>query len=116
VRGQYRPTFRAEVSGSVFRQGLRFHDFGVPGIPTLIIHLAAITEIKKTIEDPRLCFEVNCFGNLNMLELARRKNVKRIIVASSANVFGAPKSNPVTEESPFDPRVPNDYSKAVWKV
>ncbi len=78
-----------------------------------MIHLAAITEIKKTIEDPRLCFEVNCFGTLNMLELALKKDVTRIICASSANVFGAPKSNPVTEESPFDPRVPYDYSKVV---
>ena len=78
-----------------------------------IIHLAAITELKKTIEDPRLCFEVNCFGTLNMLELARKKNVSRIVCASSANVFGAPRSNPVTEESPFDPRVPYDYSKVV---
>jgi nucleoside-diphosphate-sugar epimerase len=78
-----------------------------------IIHLAAITELKKTIEDPRTCFEVNCFGTLNMLELAHRKNVSRIICASSANVFGAPKTNPVTEEAPFDPRVPYDYSKVV---
>ncbi len=78
-----------------------------------IIHLAAITEIKKTIEDPALCFEVNCIGTLNMLELAKRKGVSRIIVASSANVFGAPKANPVAEDSPFDPRVPYDYSKVV---
>ncbi|HKT21133.1 MAG TPA: GDP-mannose 4,6-dehydratase, partial [Nitrososphaerales archaeon] len=55
----------------------------------------------------------NCFGTLNMLELARKKGVSRIIVASSANVFGAPKANPVTEDSPFDPRVPYDYSKVV---
>lgn len=78
-----------------------------------IIHLAAITEIKKTIEDPRLCFEVNGFGTLNMLELAKRKGVSRIIVASSANVFGAPKANPLSEDSPFDPRVPYDYSKVI---
>ena len=78
-----------------------------------IIHLAAITELRKTIENPSLCFEVNCFGTLNMLELAHRKHASRIIVASSANVFGAPKSNPVSEESPFDPRVPYDYSKVV---
>lgn len=78
-----------------------------------IIHMAAITEIKKTIEDPKLCFDVNCFGTLNMLELAHRKKVSRIICTSSANVYGAPKSNPVTEESPFDPRVPYDYSKVI---
>ncbi len=78
-----------------------------------VIHLAAITEIKKTIEDPRLCFDVNCFGTLNVLELAKRKNVSRVIVTSSANVYGAPRKNPVGEDAPFDPRVPYDYSKVV---
>ncbi|MDG6900634.1 MAG: NAD(P)-dependent oxidoreductase [Nitrososphaerota archaeon] len=78
-----------------------------------VVHLAAITEIKKTIENPKLCFEVNCFGTLNMLELALKKNAKRFLFASSANVFGAPKKNPVKEDSPFEPRVPYDYSKVV---
>jgi nucleoside-diphosphate-sugar epimerase len=78
-----------------------------------IIHLAAITELKKTIEDPRLCFEVNCFGTLNMLELAKNKGVSRIVFSSSANVFGAPKANPVTEDAPFSPRLPYDYSKVI---
>jgi nucleoside-diphosphate-sugar epimerase len=78
-----------------------------------IIHMAAITEIKKTVEDPRLCFEVNCMGTANMLELAHRKKVTRILCTSSANVYGAPRKNPVTEETPFDPRVPYDYSKVI---
>ncbi len=78
-----------------------------------IVHMAAITEIKRTVEDPKLCFEVNCFGTLNMLELALRKGVTRILCTSSANVYGAPKSNPVSEDAPFDPRVPYDYSKVV---
>jgi nucleoside-diphosphate-sugar epimerase len=78
-----------------------------------IVHMAAITEIRKTVEDPKLCFEVNCFGSLNMLELAHQKKVRRILCTSSANVYGAPKKNPVTEDSPFDPRVPYDYSKVV---
>ena len=78
-----------------------------------IIHMAAITEIKKTVDDPKLCFEVNCFGSLNMLELALRKRVTRILATSSANVYGAPKKNPVAEDAPFDPRVPYDYSKVV---
>jgi UDP-glucose 4-epimerase len=78
-----------------------------------IVHMAAVTEIKRTIEDPRLCFEVNCFGTLNILELALRKKVSRMVCTSSANVYGAPKVNPVTEETPFDPRVPYDYSKVI---
>jgi nucleoside-diphosphate-sugar epimerase len=78
-----------------------------------IIHMAAITEIRKTVEDPKQCFEVNCMGTANMLELAYRKKVKRILCTSSANVYGAPKKNPVPEDAPFDPRVPYDYSKVI---
>ena len=101
-----------EVSGNLLDRDFVFKALASQDFDA-IVHLAAITEIKKTIEDPRLTFEVNDFGTLNMLELARVKRVSRIIVASSANVFGAPKSNPVTEDSPFDPRVPYDYSKVV---
>ncbi|MDG6910755.1 MAG: GDP-mannose 4,6-dehydratase [Nitrososphaerota archaeon] len=101
-----------EVSGDLLDDRFVFSTLASQDFDA-IVHLAAITEIRKTIEDPGLCFRVNCVGTLNMLELAKRKGVKRIVVASSANVFGAPKTNPVTEESPFDPRVPYDYSKVV---
>jgi nucleoside-diphosphate-sugar epimerase len=76
-----------------------------------VVHLAGIADLKKTIDDPYLCYEVNCLGTMNMLELALKKNVKRFIFPSSANVYGAPRKNPVTEEARFEPRVPYDYSK-----
>ncbi len=78
-----------------------------------IVHLAGIADLKKTMADPYSCFQVNCFGTLNALELASKKGVKRFHYASSANVYGAPKKNPVTEDFPMDPRVPYDYSKVV---
>jgi nucleoside-diphosphate-sugar epimerase len=78
-----------------------------------IVHLAGIADIKKTIEDPYSCYQVNSFGTLNTLELAVKKGVKRFLYASSANVYGAPKKNPVTEEHAMDPRVPYDYSKVI---
>lgn len=78
-----------------------------------IVHLAGIADIKKTIEDPYTCYQVNSFGTLNALELAAKKGVARFVYASSANVYGAPKKNPVTEEHAMDPRVPYDYSKVV---
>jgi len=101
-----------DVSGDLLDKGFVFERLASLDFDA-IIHMAAITEIRKTVEDPKLCFEVNCFGSLYMLELALRKNVKRIICTSSANVYGAPRKNPVTEDTPFDPRVPYDYSKVV---
>ena len=110
-------TIPTDVSGWDVSGNLLDRDFVFGRLAHLdfdaIVHMAAITEIKKTVEDPRLCFEVNCFGSLNMLDLALRKKVNRILLTSSANVYGAPKENPVTEDSPFDPRLPYDYSKVV---
>jgi nucleoside-diphosphate-sugar epimerase len=101
-----------DTSGNVLDKDFVFTSLGSLDFDA-VVHLAALTDIKKTNDDPGLCFEVNCVGTLNMLELALRKNVNRILIASSANVFGAPRANPVTEDSPIDPRLPYDYSKVV---
>jgi nucleoside-diphosphate-sugar epimerase len=110
-------TIPTDLSGCEISGNLLDKDFVFGRLASIdfdaIVHMAAITEIKKTVEDPKLTFEVNCMGSLNMLELAHRKKVSRILCTSSANVYGAPKTNPVTEETPFDPRVPYDYSKVV---
>ncbi|MCS7132386.1 MAG: NAD-dependent epimerase/dehydratase family protein [Aigarchaeota archaeon] len=79
----------------------------------VVVHLAAIANIPKSLEDPHRCFEVNSFGTLNMLEIASRKNVKRFIYASSANVYGIPLELPVRETTPPNPRTPYDYSKLI---
>ncbi len=78
-----------------------------------VVHLAGIADLKKTIEDPYSCYQVNSFGTLNALEMASKKGVKRFLYASSANVYGVPKANPVTEEHAMNPRVPYDYSKVI---
>jgi nucleoside-diphosphate-sugar epimerase len=81
-----------------------------------IIHLAGVTDIKKTIDEPHTCYEVNCYGTLNMLELGVRKDVRRFLFASSANIYGAPRNNPVDEHEPPTPRIPYDYSKSVGEM
>ncbi len=101
-----------EFSGSILDKDFVFKTLASLDFDA-IVHLAAITDLKRTIEDPSLCYEVNCFGTLNMLELASRKNVDRFLFSSSANIFGAPKRNPIAEDSPIDPRVPYDYSKVI---
>lgn len=78
-----------------------------------IVHLGGIVEIQKTIENPFLCYKVNDFGTLNVLELAARTHVKRFIYASSANVYGLPVELPVKETTPFNPRTPYDRSKVI---
>jgi len=78
-----------------------------------IIHLAAIADVKACINDPHMCYRVNSFGTLNMLELAARKRVSRFIYSSSSNVYGVPVELPVKETTPLTPRTPYDYSKVI---
>jgi len=78
-----------------------------------IIHLAALANIPKSLEDPAGCYRINCLGTLNLLELAAGKKLDRFIYASSNNVYGPPKRLPVREEDAYNPRSPYDYSKVV---
>jgi len=78
-----------------------------------IIHLGAIANIKETCDNPFLCYDVNCNGTLNLLELAKLKKVTRFIYMSSANVYGNPSDLPVRETHPLKPRLPYDYSKVI---
>jgi len=53
-----------------------------------IIHLAAETKIQLAIDNPSKCYEVNVMGTLNILELAKKYEVKRVIVASTSAIYG----------------------------
>ena len=102
----------ADLKGDISQSDFVFNALARENFDS-IIHLAAIADIKKTVEDPYNTYRVNCFGTLNLLELASRKNVSRFLYASSANVYGVPSDRPATEETKFSPRLPYDYSKVI---
>ncbi len=53
-----------------------------------IIHLAAVASVVESITNPIYVNDVNVNGTLNMLEFARKRNIKKFIFASSAAVYG----------------------------
>jgi nucleoside-diphosphate-sugar epimerase len=57
-----------------------------------------------------LLWSVNRDGTKNLLEACARRAVKKVIYTSSSAVYGAPKSNPVTEETV--PTPVEDYGRA----
>jgi UDP-glucose 4-epimerase len=61
------------------------HFEGVNGV----FHTAAIARTPWCIDDPVLCYETNLMGSLNVLEAARRKGVKRVVLSSSNIVYAA---------------------------
>lgn len=62
----------------------------------VIFHNVAQVPLAK---DRELFRTVNIDGTRNMLEAARRNRVRKVVYTSSSAVFGAPKSNPVIEET-----------------
>jgi UDP-glucose 4-epimerase len=78
----------------------------------VIYHLAAITYVPFSFENPRVTYETNVVGTLNILELCRLNTVKKLIF-TSAYVYGYPKHLPINEEHPVNPTNPYMHSKLI---
>ena len=77
----------------------------------VIFHLAAISSVKFSVENPAEVNKVNVGGTVNMLELARKRDAKRFVFTSSAAIYGDPRTLPVTEETQYNPLSPYAASK-----
>ena len=77
----------------------------------LIFHLAAISSVKQSIENPKLVNNVNVNGTINVLELARRTDASRVMFSSSAAVYGNPEIIPIPESTPLQSLSPYAASK-----
>ena len=67
-----------------------------------VCHLAALTLVRESFEQPARYFRVNVSGTLNLLDAldgeARRSGRKlRLVFASTCAVYGAPERQPITE-------------------
>jgi UDP-glucose 4-epimerase len=77
----------------------------------VIFHLAASIGNKKSIENPILDSEINVLGTLNVLECARKNNVKTIVYSSSAAIFGELNTISIDENHKLNPDSPYGVSK-----
>ena len=83
--------------------------------PDAIYHLAAITHVGQSWDEPLRVLEVNVLGTAALLAAAREcASNPRVLVTSSAEVYGAitdPSQLPLTEDSPTLPLSPYAASK-----
>ena len=77
-----------------------------------VIHLAARAGVRPSLEQPALYQRVNVEGTVNVLEAARLRGVKKMIIASSSSVYGVNSKIPFSETDPiFSPISPYAASK-----
>jgi len=65
--------------------------------PQIIIHLAAQAGVRYSIEKPRVYLSSNIIGTYNVIEMAKKVNIKHLLIASSSSVYGANKKLPFKE-------------------
>lgn len=83
----------------------------------VIVHLAALGSVPRSIADPITSHEVNLGGFLQMLQAAHAAGVKRFVFASSSSVYGDSKELPKREENigkPLSPYAVTKYGNEVY--
>jgi UDP-glucose 4-epimerase len=66
-------------------------DLAMTGVD-VVFHLAAMISVPESMEQPRECAEINVLGLLNVLDSATAAGVRKVVLASSAAIYG---DNPV---------------------
>lgn len=78
----------------------------------IVFHFAANADVPYSVKRPKYDFDTNTIGGFNILKSCLDFNVKKIIFASSAAVYGEPKYVPVDEKHPLNPCSPYGASKS----
>lgn len=76
-----------------------------------VFHQAAVVSVPKSVEAPIETGKVNDGGTLNVLEAARKRNVCRVMFASSAAVYGDEPTLPQKESMRPCPITPYGVDK-----
>ncbi|MDX1951796.1 MAG: SDR family NAD(P)-dependent oxidoreductase [Verrucomicrobiota bacterium] len=66
-----------------------------------VVHLAARAGVRPSLEEPVLYQHVNVIGTTLLLEAARKRNVKKLTIASSSSVYGVNSKAPFSESDPI---------------
>ena len=78
----------------------------------IVIHLAAKISVLESIKNPAETFRINVNGTKNLLTICKNNNIKKVIIASSAAVYGeGEKGIKLKEETKKKPISPYGESK-----
>jgi UDP-glucose 4-epimerase len=81
-----------------------------------VVHLAAVTSVLKSIEQPELTYRTNVEGTHRLLEAARNAGVKSLAFASTNAVTGPMTAPKITEDAVLNPLTPYGSTKAAGEM
>ncbi|MCP2169393.1 NAD-dependent epimerase/dehydratase family protein [Goodfellowiella coeruleoviolacea] len=82
-----------------------------------VVHLAALTRVRESFDQPARYHEVNASGTVNVIaaladSTGAAGRVPRLVLASTAGVYGSPVRQPISEDTPATPGSP--YAASKW--
>jgi len=78
-----------------------------------VIHFAALKAVGESVAKPLAYYDNNVGGTLALLQAMQKAAVRRFVFSSSATVYGAPDSLPITEQAPIRTTNPYGATKAM---
>ena len=79
--------------------------------PDVVVHLAGQAVPTQAARDPVGAVRVNVLGTAALLTAVEERDGIRVVIASSAEVYGEPTRTPVDEDTPTDPKNPYAATK-----
>ena len=79
----------------------------------IVFHEAAFVSVPESMEKPQECFDVNVTGTSMLFEAARKAGVGRVVIASSAAVYGDSTAMPLVEDTQLKQLSPYATSKRI---
>lgn len=84
--------------------------------PDIVVHLAALSPVRDSFEKPFTYIQNNVTATVNlahiMLELPDYKH-RKLVYASTAEVYGFQRTEPIKEDAPLNPSSPYANTKAM---
>tara|TARA_B100001287_G_scaffold14511_1_gene10928 strand:+ start:663 stop:1640 length:978 start_codon:yes stop_codon:yes gene_type:complete len=82
----------------------------------LVLHLAALGSVPRSIADPLTTNDININGSLNMIVATRDEGIKRFVYAASSSTYGDSESLPKVEHIIGKPLSPYAITKYVSEL
>lgn len=81
--------------------------------PSIVVHFAGLADVAESVRDPGMYYQTNVAGTISLLEAMRACNVRQIIFSSTCATYGAPRQQPINEDTPKNPINPYGRSKLI---
>jgi len=80
-----------------------------------VIHMASFIQMGESYANPAKYYENNVLGFMNLLDSMRKAGTNKIIISSSAGVYGNPVKLPIVETDPKNPLNPYGETKYIME-